>query len=124
MVKKNDPVYKIGGNEIVIERKALQQNSKIQSVVLMAKQTYESAKSGKNEAVELKYAEVKKFVEANRDLLMGKDKHVQINIFGHQGWRAGLMFKPGNDIDWYSVRDAYKEKYEIDSVYAVQILIF
>lgn len=122
VVKK--PVYKIDGEEITIDRTPLQKNSKITSVMITAKTTSDSVKAGKNEAVDLDYDDVKKFVDTHRKMLFGNGKKIQINIFGNQGWRAGFAFTQGDNVDWFSVRDQYKETEEIQTVFAIQILIF
>jgi hypothetical protein len=123
---KKAKAYKAGGAELVVKRNILKSGSKIQSVVVTAKDTMESLQNSGNEAVELQYDDLKKYVETNRKALFGGAKRVQINVFTERGWRSGYRFDPNGNIDWFSVTrsDGYNESVEIETVYAVQILLF
>jgi hypothetical protein len=95
-------------------------------VTVTAKQTMKNMDEGKNEVVSLDYEEMKKYIEEHKKTLFGNAKRIQINVFTEKGWRAGYKFNNNEDIDWFSVTriDGYKQSREIDTIYAVQILLF
>lgn len=117
--------YKMGDESVVISTKPMIKNSKITVKTLTTKGTYNNLKKGNNDELEpMEYDDVKAFVAQHTELFHGKSRY-QINVLTSKGWRAGFVFKNPDNIDWYDNTKLYKDVlHEIDTVFAIQILLF
>jgi hypothetical protein len=125
MPKNPKIVEKISGHEINIERKPMIKNSKVESVMITATSTRKAITSGSNEGTPLDYDDVKEWFNKNKKVLIKKKNQMaQINVLTDQGWRASYAFNAEGGFEWFSRMNQYKEKQEIERVYAVQLLLF
>lgn len=118
-------VQKISGHEIEITRKPLiNKKTKIEVVTILAKETAENVRQGKNKAIPLDYDDVKTYVMANKaGLFGGKNGKIKINVFTNSGWRSGKEAFAQGALNWFSLKaDTYNEDEEVDEIYAFQIL--
>jgi hypothetical protein len=116
----------IDGERISIEKSSLIENSNITVYTILATETKDNYKSGKNEAVELNMTKVKEWFKKNHKEIVKDAKQIQINSFTEAGWRGGGIFNPKTDVPtWFSKKQEYdKHMEEVKAIYAFQILVY
>ena len=116
---------KVDGEEIVRTETKQYKQKQLKGFFLMPESTRTLLLNGgkMEDAKEITYDKIKKYIEKHRrDLFKGGVKY-KINLLTVVGWRGGKFFGKDDEISWFNPGVDYGDGIDIDQIYAVQIIV-
>lgn len=118
-------MQEISGEEIkIVERQAVKNSSLKVKMISTTKNFHKIEKKVKGATLDgMRYDDVKQYVEENRIELLGQKRLVMIAILTAQGWKCNdPVMSDSKNLKWVSRSKDYEEKYDIQTIYAFQIV--